>query len=80
MAAWQRPRSARPACEAALTGKPFTQETIEQAAQALATDYAPLSDVRGSAAYRLTSAANLLRRLWHRAQGEAVSVLELDHG
>ena len=68
------------ACEAALTGQPFTQATIERATQALGADYAPLSDVRGSAAYRLESAANLLRRLWHRAQGEAVSVLELDHG
>ncbi|CAN7362644.1 xanthine dehydrogenase small subunit [Phenylobacterium sp. LjRoot225] len=70
------PRRA-PACEAALTGQPFSVETIERAAQALRADYAPLTDVRGSAAYRLESAANLLRRLWRREQGEAVSVLDV---
>ena len=62
-----------PACEAALTGQPLNPETIEAAAQALATDYRPLSDLRGSSAYRLTAAANLLRRL---AYDEPVSVLD----
>jgi xanthine dehydrogenase small subunit len=71
------PRRA-PACEAALTGQPFAQATIAQAAAALATDYAPLTDVRGSAAYRLAAAQGLLSRLWHRAQGEPVSVLALE--
>jgi xanthine dehydrogenase small subunit len=71
------PRRA-PACEAALTGSDFSAGTIARAALALREDYAPLSDVRGSAGYRLDAAANLLRRLWHRAQGEAVSVLALE--
>ncbi len=71
------PRRA-PGCEAALTGAAFTRATIERAADALRGDYAPLSDVRGTAGYRLEAAANLLRRLWHRARGEPVSVLELD--
>jgi xanthine dehydrogenase small subunit len=65
-------------CEAALTGQPFTLATIERAAAALRADFAPLSDVRGSAAYRLEAAANLLLRLWAKAQGETVSVLELE--
>jgi len=52
-----------PACEAALTGKPWSEETIGAAAAALAQDYRPLSDLRGSAAYRLAAAANLLRAL-----------------
>ena len=75
------PRRA-PMCEAALTGQPFTLATVEKAADALRADYAPLSDVRGSAAYRLDAAANLLLRLWHREQGQAVSVLGLEavHG
>ncbi|MEC3909780.1 xanthine dehydrogenase small subunit [Sphingobium sp. CR2-8] len=75
------PRRA-PLCEAALVGQPFTLATMNQAATALRTDYTPLSDVRGSAAYRLDVAANLLPRLWHQAQGQAVSVLDLDavHG
>lgn len=63
-------------CEAALTGQPFTLATLEKAAEALRVDYAPLSDVRGSSAYRLEAAANLLLRLWHGAQGDAVSVLD----
>ncbi len=64
-------------CEAALIGKPFTQATIVTAAAALRGDYTPLSDVRGSAAYRLEVAASLLMRLWYKTQGEAISVLEL---
>lgn len=70
------------ACEAALTGAPFTLATIERAAEALRTDYTPLTDVRGSSAYRLTAAGNMLRRLWHKAQGTPVSVLAVEpsHG
>jgi xanthine dehydrogenase small subunit len=66
------------ACEATLVGAPFTQETIEQAAVALRIDFTPLTDLRGTAAYRLDAAANLLRRLWYAAQGESVSVLQLE--
>lgn len=70
------------ACEEALTGRPFSAETIERAADALRHDYTPLTDLRGSAAYRLDVASNLLWRLWHREQGEPVSVLEVEstHG
>jgi xanthine dehydrogenase small subunit len=34
--------------------------------------------MRGSAAYRLTAAGNLLRRLWHEAGGRGGSVLTLE--
>ncbi|WP_294056348.1 xanthine dehydrogenase small subunit [Sphingomonas sp.] len=65
------------ACEAALTGSAWSKATIEAAAAALSQDYQPLSDLRGSSAYRLAVAANLLRRLWHETQrGEPVSVLD----
>jgi len=64
-----------PGCEAALTGKPWNAETVEAAARALADDYTPLDDLRGSAAYRRTVAANLLRRIWAE-QSEPVSVLD----
>jgi len=64
-------------CEAALTGRPFSAEAMADAADALRQDFQPLSDVRGTAAYRLDAAAALLWRLWHGAQGEAVSVLDL---
>ncbi|MFL6845769.1 MAG: xanthine dehydrogenase small subunit [Allosphingosinicella sp.] len=53
-----------PACEAALTGQPWSEATLEAAAEALAGDYKPLSDLRGSAEYRLAAAANLVRGLW----------------
>ncbi len=53
-----------PACEAALTGKPWSEAAIEAAVEALAQDYQPLSDLRGSAEYRLAAAANLVRGLW----------------
>jgi xanthine dehydrogenase small subunit len=63
-----------PRCEAALTGKAWTEATVEAAAEALASDYDPLDDLRGSAGYRRAVAANLLRRLWAE-QAEPVSVL-----
>jgi xanthine dehydrogenase small subunit len=52
-----------PACEAALTGGRWSEATFEAAAEALAQDYQPLSDLRGSARYRLAAAANLVRGL-----------------
>ncbi|EGF91615.1 xanthine dehydrogenase, small subunit [Asticcacaulis biprosthecium C19] len=61
------------ACEAALTGQPWSQATLDAAAQALSQDYQPLSDVRGSSDYRLVSAANLVRKLWF----DGASVLDV---
>ncbi|WP_343617215.1 FAD binding domain-containing protein [Novosphingobium sp.] len=49
--------------EAALIGHPWTAATVEAACAALARDYTPLTDMRGSGAYRLAAAANLLRRI-----------------
>ncbi len=65
------------ATEAALTGAPWTEATIEQAADAMATDYQPLTDMRASAAYRMVTAQNMLRRYFHESQGTATSVLEV---
>ena len=50
--------------EAALAGQAFTAETFERAAQALAADFAPIDDMRASAAYRTRGAAQLLRRFF----------------
>jgi xanthine dehydrogenase small subunit len=58
-------RAAR--AEAALTGGPFDAASVALAAVALAQDIAPLSDWRGSAAYRLAVAQGLLHRLHLRA-------------
>jgi len=52
------------ACEQALEGKAWNQETIKQAMQAMRTDFTPLTDMRASAAYRMRVAANLLQRFF----------------
>ncbi len=49
------------AAEAALVGKPWTRENAEAAAKLIAKDFTPMSDHRGSSAYRSLVAANLLR-------------------
>ncbi|MBU1374997.1 MAG: xanthine dehydrogenase small subunit [Alphaproteobacteria bacterium] len=59
------------ACEAALTGQPWTHETVEAAAIALAQDFTPLSDMRASAAYRLEAAQNMIRRAFLESGGVA---------
>ena len=46
--------------EAALVGQPWSAESVAKAAAALAKDFTPLDDHRGSAWYRATVAKNLL--------------------
>ena len=50
------------ATEAALNGHPWEEATARAAMAALATDFAPLSDMRASREYRLSTAQNLLYR------------------
>src|SRR5690606_42049738 len=50
--------------EAALRGKRWSLENVEEAMQALSQDYQPLSDMRASSDYRSLSAANLLKRFY----------------
>jgi xanthine dehydrogenase small subunit len=52
------------AVEEALTGKPWTTETVEQALDAFATDFTPLTDMRASAEYRMLASRNLFRRFF----------------
>ena len=52
------------ACETALIGQPWSAATIEAAMAALDTDYAPMSDMRASAAYRALAARNMLRKVF----------------
>jgi len=63
--------------EAALTGQPWTEETIAAALPAMDADFTPLSDMRGSAAYRMAAAKGLLRRYHLETTGTPVSVLEV---
>jgi len=57
------PRRAAQA-ESALRDQPWNEATLRAAIDALAHDYAPLSDMRASSSYRMRSAQNLLRRFW----------------
>jgi len=50
------------ACEAALNGAVWSEDTLEAACAALAGDFTPLTDMRASADYRLKVAQNLLRK------------------
>ena len=64
-----------PAAEQALIGAPWSQETFEKAAAGLAGDFKPLSDMRASSEYRMTGAANLLRRFFHSYEPNALTRL-----
>jgi xanthine dehydrogenase small subunit len=55
--------------EAALTGKPWTQATIQHAMATLRAEFSPISDMRASAAYRSEVLGNLLQRYWLESQG-----------
>ncbi len=55
------------AVEAALLGKPWTEETVTAALPAFAEDFTPIDDMRASAGYRLLTAQNLLRRCFHES-------------
>lgn len=63
--------------EASLVGKAWTEANVDAAAEAMAGDFAPLSDMRASAEYRMLTAQNLLRRYFHDLSGVPVSVLEV---
>jgi xanthine dehydrogenase small subunit len=56
--------------EAALLGRPWTEEAMRAAQAGLADDFKPLTDMRASAGYRLRVAQNLLRRYWLETRGE----------
>ncbi|RTL71536.1 MAG: xanthine dehydrogenase small subunit [Hyphomicrobiales bacterium] len=56
------------AVEQALVGKPWSEATIAAVLPAFETDFTPLTDMRGSAAYRMLVAKNLLRRYFHETQ------------
>jgi xanthine dehydrogenase small subunit len=63
------------AVEAMLAGKPWTMETITAALPAFEADFAPISDMRASAAYRMQSGKNLLIKYFHETQGVAATRL-----
>jgi len=54
--------------EAALLGKPWSDETIRAALDEFGRDYAPIADMRASAEYRAEIARNLLTRYFAESQ------------
>jgi len=64
------PERAR-ATEAALIGQPWTPQAAARAAEAMAQDFQPISDMRASAAYRLQAAKNILIRAAMETAGAA---------
>ncbi|MBP1805759.1 xanthine dehydrogenase small subunit [Rubellimicrobium aerolatum] len=65
------------AVEAALVGRPWTSETVAAAMPAFAEDFAPLSDMRASAAYRLEAAGGMLMRYHAELSGAETDVREV---
>jgi xanthine dehydrogenase small subunit len=56
--------------EAALIGNPWSNETVRAALDEFARDYAPIADMRASAAYRAEIARNLLTRYFAESQSD----------
>lgn len=63
--------------EDALNGKAWSEDTIRQAMDEMSKDFAPLSDMRASAEYRMQTAQNMLLRVWHERNGETTLVHEV---
>lgn len=59
------------ATEKALIGQAWTQENINNAMQIIASEFAPISDVRASDNYRITVTKNLLTRCFLEAQQQS---------
>ncbi|GAA5144005.1 xanthine dehydrogenase small subunit [Thalassotalea piscium] len=61
-----------PSTEAVLKGNVLTQTLIEQAKEALTTDFQPMSDVRASDKYRMTVAQNLIEKCYLELQSKTI--------
>lgn len=62
--------------EAVLLGAIWNETTLEAARAALADDFAPLTDMRASAWYRQTVAANLLTRFFEESRGKTMRLVK----
>lgn len=56
-------------CEAALIGQPWNERTLDAGIAALSGDFAPISDMRSTADYRMRVCQNLLRRFYLESCG-----------
>ncbi|MEI3851641.1 MULTISPECIES: xanthine dehydrogenase small subunit [Ensifer] len=66
--------------EAALIGKPWTEETVRAAQVAFETDYQPLTDWRATSDYRMLAAKNLLMRFFLESGGEPAQLVRYAAG
>ena len=64
------------ACEQAMVGQLWDESTVTAGMQALANDFAPISDMRASEDYRQRIVKNLLQKFFVETTqpGEAVNV------
>jgi xanthine dehydrogenase small subunit len=63
--------------ERALIGQDWTMATIGAAQTAMEQDFAPLSDMRASARYRMQAALNMLERYWRADVEGPLSIREV---
>ena len=61
--------------QAAFKDQSWNQTTIDHAMRTLRAEFAPISDMRASSAYRSTVLGNLLQRFWLETQGTALTNL-----
>jgi len=61
--------------QAALIGRPWTEDASQAAGRALQAQFQPISDMRASGEYRRVLLANLLQRYWRDSQGGVGSSL-----
>lgn len=59
--------------EAFLAGKPFEEDVMREAGRIARTEISPISDVRGSAAYRLQLAENILVKFYFDCAGSVTA-------
>ena len=68
------------ACERILKGSQISEDTIEEAKSALKSDFAPITDFRGGAAYRALVAGTLLERMANELNGrDTTNIWEASH-
>lgn len=63
--------------EQALVGKTYSLENLHAAAEQLAADFSPMSDVRASAAYRNQVIKNLIERSWYESRFNAAANIQV---
>ena len=64
------------ATEAALRGQPWNAATVHAAMATLRAEFAPISDMRATSAYRREVLGNLLWRYWLESQGNTATDLQ----